>query len=224
MAPRTKEQDEANHRELLSLIVSAEEHMATMASAAQKRKRESGDQGHPNTRVVPATDFEQTYLQGDENDSTNVEDFAAMLSQHNAGPGQVSDDQQLQQPAPQQQQQASGNGQNASDTATAALAQYHTMTVPQPTENSFMTQTSDGGERPSSSSFNAGGDSGMQQRSTTFSEFDPLGTPQQGHSAINGDPSSPGLDAITPGGSKPAVGSDEWHKVRRDNHKEGTFV
>lgn len=29
----------------------------------------------------------------------------------------------------------------------------------------------------------------------------------------------------TPSGrhSKPAVGSDEWHKVRKDNHKEGTF-
>ena len=31
----------------------------------------------------------------------------------------------------------------------------------------------------------------------------------------------------SPGGSgtpsKPAVGSEEWHKIRKDNHKEGTF-
>ncbi len=26
------------------------------------------------------------------------------------------------------------------------------------------------------------------------------------------------------GGVKPAVGTDEWHKVRRDNHKEGSYI
>ena len=29
-------------------------------------------------------------------------------------------------------------------------------------------------------------------------------------------------EVSAPNGSKPAVGTDEWHKVRRDNHKEGT--
>ena len=29
---------------------------------------------------------------------------------------------------------------------------------------------------------------------------------------------------VVAGGSKPAVGSDEWHKVRRDNHKEGEHI
>jgi hypothetical protein len=36
------------------------------------------------------------------------------------------------------------------------------------------------------------------------------------------------MDNSTPSGRsgngvKPAVGSDEWHKVRKDNHKEGKF-
>lgn len=192
-----------------------------MAGAVHKRKRESGDQG--NLRAAPATDFEQTYLQGDESENAdNSVDFAAMLAQHNAGPGEVAEEQQHQQQT-QQQQAGQENGQSASDTATAALAQYHTMTVPQPTEQSFMTQTSEVGERPSSSSFNQGGDSATGQRSSNYADFE-MGTPQQGQSVANGDESSPtGIAATTPGGSKPAVGSDEWHKVRRDNHKEGTF-
>lgn len=28
-------------------------------------------------------------------------------------------------------------------------------------------------------------------------------------------------DASAPSRDKPAVGSEEWHRVRRDNHKEG---
>jgi hypothetical protein len=85
---------------------------------------------------------------------------------------------------------------NASSTAAAALAGiYPTMTIPQPTDVSFATQGSDNDRGDSSFMDNsqAGGDSFMEQS-----------TPSGRGSA-----------------NKPAVGSDEWHKVRKDNHKEG---
>jgi hypothetical protein len=85
---------------------------------------------------------------------------------------------------------------NASSTAAAALAGiYPTMTIPQPTDVSFATQGSDGDRGESSFMDNSqvGGDSFMESST----------------------PSGRGT------GNKPAVGSDEWHKVRKDNHKEG---
>jgi len=86
-----------------------------------------------------------------------------------------------------------GLGEHAS-TAAAALGVYPGMTVPQPTDISFATQPSDGDRNQDSFLDNShqGGDSFME------------GSTPSGR------------------GSKPAVGSDEWHKVRKDNHKEGT--
>ena len=81
-----------------------------------------------------------------------------------------------------------------SSLAAAALAGGYTMTIPQATEASFATQGSDDrGDASFMDSSQVGGDSFM--------------------------------DSQTPSGrsgNKPAVGSDEWHKVRKDNHKEGT--
>jgi bHLH factor len=90
------------------------------------------------------------------------------------------------------------NGADASSTAAAALAHglYPTMTIPQPTDISFGTQggsENDRGDTSFMDNSQAGGDSFMEQST----------------------PSGRGT------GSKPAVGSDEWHKVRKDNHKEG---
>jgi len=95
-------------------------------------------------------------------------------------------------------QNGGGIASAATDTAAAALTAYGNMTVPQPTEMSFANQPTQGAS-----------DSFMGQNS----EYDPLGQNQQ--SAGDQSPSGPGS------ANKPAVGSDEWHKVRRDNHKEG---
>lgn len=86
---------------------------------------------------------------------------------------------------------------SASSTAAAALAGiYPTMTIPQPTDVSFATQNSDPDRVPDSSFMD-----NSQQGGDSFMES-----------------STPSGRAS---GSKPAVGSDEWHKVRKDNHKEG---
>jgi len=88
-----------------------------------------------------------------------------------------------------------GDHSNASSTAAAALlaGSYPTMTIPQPTDVSFATQGSDNPQDSFMDDSQQGGDSFMD-------------TSTQGQSSG--------------GRNKPAVGSDEWHKVRKDNHKE----
>jgi hypothetical protein len=81
------------------------------------------------------------------------------------------------------------------------------MSVPQPTENTFMHQPTEGGDRISGTPV----DQTPVQRSGSFGDMEVSGP--------NGDASSPLPGHNIP--NKPTVGSDEWHKVRRDNHKEG---
>jgi len=90
---------------------------------------------------------------------------------------------------------SSEHANNASSTAAAALAGiYPTMTIPQPTDVSFATHASD------------------SDRNQDGSFMD--NSQQDGSFLESSTPSGRGS------GQKPAVGSDEWHKVRKDNHKE----
>ena len=148
----------------------------------------------------PGNEFEQTYLQTDDGMDGDL-DFAAALAQHGTDPNDAN------------QVGGNGTGQSASDTAAAAMAQYHTMTVPQSTEKSFMT----GNEGDKQHGSMDQGTSGGQHRNSNFADFDTSGL----QSSPNGDTSPP--SGPNPGMSapKPPVGSDEWHKVRKDNHKEG---
>ncbi|KAL8734884.1 MAG: hypothetical protein Q9166_001236 [cf. Caloplaca sp. 2 TL-2023] len=107
------------------------------------------------------------------------------------------------------------NTTSPSSTAHAALAGIlPQMTVPQPTEISFNSAGSNAEvDRQFESSFDMSGDGGHngQAGSFTMNSF-PGGMAAQVQAAREN--SSGG------GGHKPSVGSDEWHKVRRDNHKE----
>lgn len=103
---------------------------------------------------------------------------------------------------------------DATSTAAAALgSMFPQLNVPVPTEHKFANQHVDGGEHPGdTSAYSAddvtqGGDSSHEASS-------PNSTAK---------PSTSGIHA------KPAVGSEEWHRMRKDNHKEGeslpiTFV
>ncbi|KUJ12884.1 uncharacterized protein LY89DRAFT_195981 [Mollisia scopiformis] len=84
-----------------------------------------------------------------------------------------------------------GSAEHASTAAAALAGIYPTMTVPQPTDLSFGNPGSDSDRNPESSF---------------------MDNSQQQDSFMDSTPSSRN--------SKPAVGSDEWHKVRKDNHKE----
>jgi hypothetical protein len=87
--------------------------------------------------------------------------------------------------------------QSATDTATAALAYTHGLPDLQ-----FTTQTT------------ADNNDGFQG-GASFT-LDALKDGSQGANPTQVSPTSAPSSA-----TKPPVGSDEWHKVRRDNHKEG---
>lgn len=115
-----------------------------MAAVQQKRKRDSADIAAP--RPAPAMnvqhDFDQSYLHAeDEAMETGDVDFDAAFG----GPEQEPEDEEEPDDAPPHNPSKAGEQANASDTAAAAMAQYHTMTVPQSTEQSFLAgQKTDG--------------------------------------------------------------------------------
>jgi hypothetical protein len=127
---------------------------------------------------------------------------ANFLAAHNAG---ADDDMQQQFDV----HQNATNTASVGDTAAAALA-YHQMTVPQATELQFQTQGS------GSDSFSMG-DHHQQTGMQDFSLEALKAATQTGRSGQSAPSESPPQSATL----KPPVGSEEWHKVRRDNHKEG---
>ncbi|KAK4962373.1 basic helix-loop-helix protein [Elasticomyces elasticus] len=201
--------------------------LSAIKAANNKRKRESADLDSASTRPAPVPEYARastndgtadlgdfphltTHTTGEHDD--DMDTFESLLRQHAGGQNESSN--------------SNGTVQSASDTASAALAQHYSMTVPQPTEASFMTTTTtsadgDGG-RPSSASFNLGEQNSMQQGTTAYPDIDVNATNSD---KVTGDQRSPSEGAAGnavsgSNSSKPAVGSDEWHKVRRDNHKE----
>jgi hypothetical protein len=87
-----------------------------------------------------------------------------------------------------------GDHTNASSTAQAALGIFPTMSIPQPTEVAFASQATEGNAENS-----------FMDNSQAEDSFMGDDQPRSGRGS----------------GSKPTVGSEEWHKVRKDNHKEG---
>ena len=104
-------------------------------AAVQKRKRDSADIAAP--RPAPAMnvdhEFDQAYLHADDEAmETGDVDFDAAFG----NPEQETAVEE--EPEEVSQEAKAGEPTSASDTAAAAMAQYHTMTVPQSTEQSFM--------------------------------------------------------------------------------------
>lgn len=101
---------------------------------------------------------------------------------------------------------------NAPSTAAAALStMYPTLHVPQTTEETFAAQAAHENEHQS------------------FGSNDILqtdGLPDTSSSGVAQAPPPNGIRSNQPTyavsqGHKPAVGSEEWHKLRKDSHKEG---
>jgi bHLH factor len=122
----------------------------------------------------------------------NVEDLSA-LQQATAEPSDAAD------PA------------NASSTAAAALgSMYPTLHVPPSTEETFAAQVSVEHEHHQDHSFNSSG--------VNHPDGLPAPAPVAPMPSSNGVPEQRFNTTTNP---KPAVGSEEWHKMRKDNHKEG---
>ena len=104
---------------------------------------------------------------------------------------------------------------NPSTAAAALAANMPQLTIPRPTELSFPGAGSGNeADRQLDSSFDMGGGSDGDQHHHTQG-------PPYNLDAYQGDPAGHVQTSDGGGGTKPAVGTDEWHKVRRDNHKEG---
>ena len=158
---------------------------------SHKRKRDSPEH-HGNSRPKTANG-----LQGNSGDSGDQLDNILL--------GENPDFTNL----AQHLQQHAANSLNSSAAAEALRQHMPSLTVPQPTELSFQSTNTVDDEDHGESSFNIGVD-GNQNHHTE-------GTPYN-LDAYTGEPSR---NQSGVGGSKPAVGTDEWHKVRKDNHKEG---
>ncbi|KAM0136673.1 hypothetical protein ACHAP3_004420 [Botrytis cinerea] len=180
------------HSGLQEVANAMREENANMSNTAQKRKRDSES----------ADDTRRLNNKRVSPNSVNDSGDQSMVNQ------QIGDVEALQNYANLQHNQqihpdhqnGAADHANASSTAAAALAGiYPTMTIPQPTDVSFASQASEN-DRHQDSSFM----DNSQQPDNSF-----MDNSQQQH-----QPQS------RSSGSKPVVGSDEWHKVRKDNHKE----
>ncbi len=214
--------------------------VAVHSTTVQKRKREGSDQQGPaggsprrggakrvatNSAAVPSNDAPaqdtdnkdatamalaqpasaQAGTGDDDGSSTKPGDSGGNLELGSLSQGQNND--QSNRPGPSAEQIA------ANSAAIAALAGiFPSMTVPRPTDVSFAASTSGADESNLDSSFGMGereGESNQGSGGSVDADGGQLVRSQQS----GGD-----------GGSarKFAVGSEEWHRVRRDNHKEGT--
>jgi transcriptional regulator CBF1 len=104
---------------------------------------------------------------------------------------------------------------NASSTAAAALGtMYPTIHVPPSTEETFAAQAASENDHQTFGSGDMLPADGLSDPSNPGSGQPPQAPPQNGirtNQAVYQAPQAP----------KPAVGSEEWHKQRKDNHKEG---
>ncbi|KAK6601298.1 helix-loop-helix DNA-binding domain-containing protein [Botrytis cinerea] len=180
------------HSGLQEVANAMREENANMSNTAQKRKRDSES----------ADDTRRLNNKRVSPNSVNDSGDQSMVNQ------QIGDVEALQNYANLQHNQqihpdhqnGAADHANASSTAAAALAGiYPTMTIPQPTDVSFASQASEN-DRHQDSSFM----DNSQQPDNSF-----MDNSQQQHQSQSRS-----------SGSKPVVGSDEWHKVRKDNHKE----
>jgi bHLH factor len=103
---------------------------------------------------------------------------------------------------------------SASNTAAAALNMYPSLHVPQSTEEAFANQTTPETHHDEDA-FNGHG----------VNHTPPNGLPLPPPPSTIQQPPSNGVQPeqrySAPPNAKPAVGSEEWHKMRKDNHKEG---
>lgn len=166
-------------------------------TSAQKRKRDSTDQDGSADNTRRSAFKRNASGAGHNNQGGNPSGNSIMNSQQGSDAAV-----EALQDFTSGNQNGGNDHTNASSTAAAALAGiYPTMTIPQPTDVSFATQASEGDRNDGS--FN------MDDSQQNDSFLD---------NSISGGHSSGGRGSGS--GSKPAVGSEEWHKVRKDNHKE----
>ena len=210
----------------------------------QKRKRGS-DQGSPGSRRSKRGAPAAT-MSTNESLSANFMDSAEIASAAAAANVNVADFSALQAAANEPHPDTSGDTSNTAAAAAAAL-DYPNIHMPQPTEEQFAAPAGTESEHPGEATFAADlahAPDGLlshppppQPASTSV----PASVPVVASSSVaQALPTMPSAVSVTPTGAssinqsqqngyirpppsgpRPAVGSEEWHKIRKDNHKEG---
>lgn len=173
-------------------------------SPGQKRKRESNSPGLSRTkRPAPAahmTDaFIDSAIDGQTASGVSVADFNALQqaaqAEHPEGPDPTS----------------------ATSTAQAALGMYPTLHVPSSTEEQFAAQANPEPDHTHDTTFNPD----VPPPPESILDPPPVAPQQHQPTPPNGvqQHAPPRYAAANPN-PKPTVGSEEWHKMRKDNHKE----
>ena len=185
-------------------------------SPGQKRKREDSPYDDRAKRAPPAN----------MSVSADTQAYIDTIDGHGASNGvNVADFDALQQATQDEHHHTDGpDPSSATSTAQAVLGMYPTLHVPPSTEEQFAAQmAAEGGDHDGNPANNFGQD--MPHPGGLIDTTSPV---QGAQTPSNGMP--PGAHrystSMSGGTPKPTVGSEEWHKMRKDNHKEGrhTFL
>lgn len=195
---------------VMAQVATNEPDLSALTNSPQKRKRPgetSPDLRRSKRAGMNSPDPADAYANTD------------MDTAHAAAAGvNVSDFDALQQAAAGTDHTDAADPANASSTAAAALV-YPTIHAPQPTEDNFAAQIS--GEQENHQT--------LVPYTHDVSQTDGLPMDHQALANATAVVQSPdgGMHQDMPGtrysttpNPKPAVGSEEWHKMRKDNHKE----
>ncbi|KAF4952013.1 hypothetical protein FSARC_12757 [Fusarium sarcochroum] len=179
-------------------------------SPGQKRKRESGSPDlSRNKRPAPAAHMST--------DPASFIDGAIETQVVNANGVNVADFNALQQAAQADHDHPEApDTTSATSTAQAALGMYPTLHVPPSTEEQFAAQVAADPDHGHDTSFNPD----VTPTVDGIMDPPPPVAPQHQHTPPNGVPHQPPRYNPAATNPKPTVGSEEWHKMRKDNHKE----
>ena len=172
---------------------------ALQGSPTQKRKRELESPGTRNKRMAPSASMSASET------AAFIENAIEATHQAAASGVNVADFNALQKAAAADHSDTP-DASNATSTAQAALGMYPTLHVPPSTEEQFAAQVA--GDEHHDPSF-------AQDVSQHDGLMDAAAAAGHGSNGVHRYSTS------SAGGNKPAVGSEEWHKMRKDNHKEG---
>ncbi|KAF4842253.1 Transcriptional regulator CBF1 [Colletotrichum siamense] len=189
--------------------------LAQSPSPGQKRKRDMLESTSPGRA-------KRTSAGPDADTTAFIENAIEAANAAAANGVNVADFSALQQAAAAEHSEAADPA-NASSTAAAALGMYPTLHVPPTTEEQFAAQAAN--EPPHQDHFPSPDGLMSSLPNVPQPTNGVQGVPQPPHQTHQPPPPQPPQHRYSTGSAstpakKPDVGSEEWHKMRKDNHKE----
>ncbi|KAF4932114.1 Transcriptional regulator CBF1 [Colletotrichum viniferum] len=189
--------------------------LAQSPSPGQKRKRDMSESTSPGRA-------KRTSAGPDADTTAFIENAIEAANAAAANGVNVADFSALQQAAAAEHSEAADPA-NASSTAAAALGMYPTLHVPPTTEEQFAAQAAN--EPPHQDHFPSPDGLMSSLPNVPQPSNGVQGMPQPPHQTHQPPPPQPPQHRYSSGSAstpakKPDVGSEEWHKMRKDNHKE----